>query len=125
VLIALWILTLFALGLWSLTAWGLHAVLTLDAARLGDLKPLIDQIPYGALISQWLPGWQDWLRASIDLTQMLLGWVGGAAPVIVWVLWGVGTIGLLIVAVVLTFIIRRLWGRSSPPGGSGRPGVTA
>jgi hypothetical protein len=114
VVLALWLFTLFVLGLWSLTAWGLHAVLTLDATRLGDLKPLVDQIPYGALIDQWIPGWQDWLRASIDLTQWLLGMVGGAAPVIVWLLWGLGSLVVLGVAVVLTVVIK-LIRRKSPP----------
>lgn len=113
-LIALWILTLFVLGVWSLTAWGLHAVLTLDASQLGDLKPLIDQIPYGELIGQWIPGWQDLLRASIDLTQVVLGWVGGAAPVIVWIVWGLGALLILGVALVLTVVVK-LIARKAPP----------
>lgn len=112
-LIALWILTLIVLGLWSLTAWGLHALLTLDASRLGDLKPLIDQIPYGNLLSDWLPGWQEWLRASIDLTQVLLGWVGGAAPTVVWVLWGLGAFVVLIAALIMTVVIK-MW-QGKPP----------
>ena len=113
-MIALWIFTLFMLGLWSLIAWGLHALLTLDAARLGDLKPLIDQIPYGQVISQWIPGWQDLLRMTIDLTQIVLAWVGSAAPVVVWVVWGFGTMVILVIAALLSLLIK-VMRRSSPP----------
>lgn len=113
-LIALWILTLFVLGAWSLTAWGLHAVLTLDAARVDDLKPLIDQIPHAALIEVWIPGWQDLLRATVDLAQGVIGWVGGAAPVIVWVLWGLGTLVIVGVALLLTLVVRLMTRRSGP-----------
>ncbi len=103
-----WILTLLALGLWSLLAWGTHVVLTLDPAVVGNLKPLVEQIPYGALIEQWVPGWQALLTATIDLTQSALGWLGGAAGVIVWIVWslgallivGGGVVGSVIVALV-------------------------
>ncbi len=112
-IIALWMLALFLLGLWSFAAWGLHAVLTIDPTKLSDLKPLIDQIPYGDLIDQWIPGWQDLLRASVDLCQWVLGWVGGAAPIIVWVVWGLGTLAVLAVTVSLNLLIS-LTRRKSP-----------
>lgn len=112
-MIALWLLTLLALGLWSLTAWGLHAVLTLDTGALADLEPLVDQIPHADLIGQWIPGWQEMLKATLDLAQVLLGWVGGAAPVIVWVVWGLGAALLIGVAVVLSLLLRLLRRRPS------------
>lgn len=105
-MIALWILTLFVLGLWSLTAWGLHALLTLDASALGDLKPLVDQIPYGDVLGTWVPGWQDLLRIAIDFTQVALGWIGAAAPVVVWIVWGVGALVVVAVALVLSMLLR-------------------
>lgn len=117
-LIALWILTLLVLGAWSLTAWGLHAVLTLDAARVGDLKPLIDQIPHAALIEAWIPGWQDLLRATVDLAQVVIGWVGGAAPVIVWVVWGLGTAVILGLALLLTLVVRLITRSTGPTAGT-------
>lgn len=114
-LIALWLLTLLAIGLWSLTAWGLHAVLTLNTGTLGELKPLIDQIPHADVISQWIPGWQQMLQATIDLTQVLLGWLGGAAPIIVWVLWGLGVVTLLGIAGVLTVLVRLIRRKAPRP----------
>lgn len=116
-LIALWLITLFAIGLWSLAAWGLHAVLTLNTAALADLKPLIERIPHADLISQWIPGWQQMLQALVDLTQVVLGWVGGAAPVIVWVLWGLGVAVLLAVAGLLTLLVRLIRSKTPPPAG--------
>jgi hypothetical protein len=104
--IAIWILTVLGLGLWSLVAWGLHALLGLDGqALLGDLKPLIAQIPYGAVIEQWVPGWQGLLEATLALAKTLLGWLGSAGPVLVWVLWGIGAAVLLAIAAVLTLIV--------------------
>ena len=104
--IAVWILTLLGLAVWSLVAWGLHALLGLDGqALLGDLKPLIDQIPYGSVIEAWVPGWQGLLQATLELAQTLLGWLGSAGPVLVWVLWGVGAATLLLIGGVLTAIV--------------------
>ncbi len=117
-MLALWILTLAALGMWSLTAWGLHAVLTLDSSQLSDLKPLVDQIPHADTIGQWFPGFQAILTATIDLTQVMLGWLGGAAPVIVWVLWGLGAAVIVGVALLLSVVIRLLRRRSPPPSGA-------
>jgi hypothetical protein len=105
-----WFLVLLALGLWSLLAWGTHVVLTLDPAMVGNLKPLVDQIPYGALIEQWIPGWQGLLTATIDLTQATLGWLGGAAGVIVWIVWGLGALLIVgggVVGSVVVGLVRK------------------
>jgi hypothetical protein len=105
-----WILTLLALGLWSRLAWGTHVVLTLDPAVVGNLKPLVEQIPYGALIEQWVPGWQALLTATIDLTQSMLGWLGGAAGIIVWIVWGLGAllvVGGGVVGSVIVALVRK------------------
>jgi hypothetical protein len=118
-ILASWVLTLFVLALWTLAAWGLHALLTLDATRVGELKPLVDQIPYGEAISQWIPGWQDLLRLSIDLTQATLGWVGDAAPIVVGVVWGVGALAILAVGVLLTLLVQFIR-RSGSPGVAGK-----
>jgi hypothetical protein len=113
-MIALWILTLLVLGLWSLAAWGVHALLTLDASRLGDLKPLVEQIPYGDVIGAWIPGWQDLLRMTIDFTQVVLGWVGGAAPVVMWIVWGFGALVIVGLGLVLTVVIKLVRRATAP-----------
>jgi hypothetical protein len=110
-LIAAWIFVAFLLGLWSLALWGVHALLTFDPSSLSDLKPLIDQIPYGAVIDRWVPGWQDLLRLAIDLTQRGIAWLGDLAPAIVWTVWGFGALALLGLGGLLTLLVR--WVRRS------------
>jgi hypothetical protein len=106
--IAIWIVTAILLGLWSLTAWGLHGLLMLlsggGGGWAGDLKPLVDQIPLTPVLDQWFPGWQELLRATLDLTQVLIGWLGGAVPLVSWTVWGLGTAGLLLLAGGLTLV---------------------
>jgi hypothetical protein len=105
-LIAAWILIAFLLAFWSLAMWGVHALLSLDPAGLVQLKPLVDQMPYGAVIERWVPGWQELLRLAIDLTQKGLAWLGDLAPAIVWTAWSLGALMLLGLGGVLTLIVR-------------------
>lgn len=104
-LIAIWVLTLLGIALWTLTAWGLQALLTMDPGRLQDLKPLIHEIPFGETIDQWLPGWRALLAVAIDATQSLVAWIGHAAPWLVWAMWGVGTAGLLLLAGIVSLAV--------------------
>lgn len=97
-MILVWVLALLGLVLWSLFAWGVHAVLSIDVSRLQDLKPLIDDFPYGEQIDRWVPGWQALLKLAVDAGQHLLGWVGAAAPWLAWALWLVGAGLILMVA---------------------------
>jgi hypothetical protein len=113
-----WILAFIAIGLWSLVAWALHALLGMDAAALlGDLRPLIQDVPYGGVIEQWVPGWQALLHSVISLAQTLLGWLGGAAGIIVVVIWGLGAAVVVGCAALLTVIIRLLRKDAARPAG--------
>ena len=103
--IAIWILAALALGLWSLLAWGTATLLGLDPSWVADLKPLVDQIPYAAVIDTWLPGWREMLLVVLDFTRWLLGWAGGAGQVLVWVLWGVGALLIAGAAGVLSLVV--------------------
>ena len=110
--ISIWILTALAWALWSLGAWGLHLLLAQDASRLGELGPLIDtlpeRVPYLSLIDNWLPGWREALKLIVDGLQLLFGWIGTAAPVVVWTLWTVGTVLLAGLAIIATYGVRSL-----------------
>ena len=117
--IAIWLITAIVLALWSLAGWGLYQLVASGAQLIGDLKPLIDQIPYAAIVEQWIPGWQDMLKLMLDLVQSLLSWLGGAAPVLVWLVWAVGTGLLLVIAGVLSLavaLIRKSMPPAQPPG---------
>ena len=112
--IAIWLITAIVLALWSLAGWGLYHLVDSGVQLIGDLKPLIDRIPYAAIVEQWIPGWQDMLKLMLDLVQSLLGWLGGAAPLLVWLLWAAGTGLLLVIAGVLSLAVA-LIRKSMPP----------
>lgn len=113
-----WILAFIAIGLWTLVAWALHALLGMDlSALLGDLRPLIQQVPYGGVIEQWVPGWQGLLHSLLSLTQTLLGWLGGAAGVIVIIIWVLGAAVVVGCAALLTLIIRLIRKDAARPAG--------
>ena len=111
----IWILTLLSLALWSLAAWGLHTLLTIDPAWVEDVDALIRQVPYADAIERWFPGWQQMLSAAMDLAQVALGWVGSNAPLVAWIVWGIGALGLLGLGTVLTLIVCLLRERNVAP----------
>lgn len=105
-LIALWIFVGLGVAIWSLLGYGLYALLSLDHEQwLGELKPLIEQVPGGAWLERWFPGWQALAELAVEAVQLALGWLGGAAPIVVWAVWGVGTLLLVGGGAVLSLII--------------------
>jgi hypothetical protein len=105
-IIAVWIVALLGMALWSLVAWGTHAVLTIDPQWLGDLAPLTGQVPYAETLAHWVPGWQELVRTSLEAMQTVLAWVGAGAPAVVIAIWLFGTVLLVGIAIVLTIAIR-------------------
>jgi len=103
--IAIWIIAALTLGLWTLLTWGVGAVLGMDPTWVGNLQPLVAEIPYADLIEAWVPGWQAMVVSLLHLAQSLLGWLGGAGMVVVWVLWGVGAAFIVGTAAVLSLIV--------------------
>jgi len=104
-LIAIWILTLLGLVLWSLASWGLHTLLSIDPRWVEDVEKLIHEIPYAEAIDRWFPGWRELLGVLMDLAEFVLGWVGTNAPLVAWIVWGVGAIVLLLGGLLLTLIV--------------------
>lgn len=120
--IAIWIIAALLLGVWTLLAWGVATLLGLDPSWVGDLKPLVEQVPFAAWLDHWIPGWEAMTLALLDLTRTLLGWAGGAGVVIVWLLWAVGALVLLGCATVLSVVVAlvRRGTRGTPPAPSAR-----
>lgn len=112
--IAVWILALVGLAFWSLVVWGIHVVLAIDPHWVGSLSPQLETMPYAAWLTQWFPGWQELARIGLETTQSALGWVGGAAPVALVIIWAIGAFMLLGVAIVLTIVIKLLRANSAP-----------
>ena len=104
--ILIWTLALLALALWSLLAWGLGTLLGVDPSWVGDLRPLVDKMPFAALLSAWVPGWQTLALALINAMQALLGWVGAGAPFVLWMVWGAGALLLLGCGAVLSLVVK-------------------
>ncbi len=115
---AIWIFTAVLLGLWSLAAWGLHAVVTHGVQWIAELRPLLERLPFGELIEKWMPDWVQGMQLLLDLVQSALGWLGGAAPALgwmVWLAWGVGAALLLLGALVLSGVVAMLRKASPTP----------
>jgi hypothetical protein len=104
-LIAIWIFTLLGLLLWSLASWGLHTLLSIDPRWIVDVEKLIHEIPYAESVDRWFPGWRELLGVLMDLAELVLSWVGNNAPLVAWIVWGVGAIVLLLGALLLTLIV--------------------
>ncbi|MDH4061701.1 MAG: hypothetical protein OEU94_12895 [Aquincola sp.] len=101
----IWIVTLIGLAVWSLAAWGLHSLLSVDPQWLDDVDTLIRNVPWAEAVERWFPGWREMLGVATDLAQLVLGWVGNNAPLVAWIVWGIGALALLGVGVVLTLIV--------------------
>jgi hypothetical protein len=101
----LWIITALLIALWSLLAWGVQALLGLGSGAGTDWVALVAQVPGAAWLEVWLPGWRDAAVFGAQSLSTVLGWIGGAGPIIVWVLWGLGTGAMLIGAALLSGLI--------------------
>jgi hypothetical protein len=103
----IWLLAACGLALWTLLAWGVASLFGLDLGTVGDLRPVLDALPFVWVLDASLPGWRELLLATLELAQTLLAWAGTAGAVVVWVAWGVGAAlivggaGLLSLAVAL------------------------
>ncbi len=106
--LAIWLVALVCLGLWSLAAWGLTLLMGLDPSWLGDLKPLLLQVPYGDWLDQWLPGWQAQVSAMLDLVQGLLGWLGNAGLWLVLAIWALGAVCIVATGGLLSLLVALL-----------------
>lgn len=116
-LIAIWILVALGVAVWSLLGWGLYSLLALDHQQwLGDLKPLLEQVPFGVWLDRWMPGWQALAALAIDSVQWALGWLGGAAPVVVWAVWGLGTLAMVAGGGLLSLLVVLLRDKPRPAG---------
>ena len=61
--------------------------------------------PGGAWLERWIPGWQALAELSIEAVQLALGWLGAAAPIVVWAVWGVGTLVMVGSGALLSLIV--------------------
>jgi hypothetical protein len=122
-----WFVVALLIALWSLAAWALHAVAVWTASNAGALSGIAS----GAGAME-LPGWlAPWVPPEIAqwVSQLLAG-VGpivdtllqaapalaGGVTVAGWVVWGIGSVLLVLLGAGLHLLIA-LWRRRG--GGSG------
>lgn len=123
--LAIWIVAALLVGLWSLLAYGVGTLAGLAAGLSGltaDWNPLLDRIPGAAWMGDWLPGWREAVVSAAQNIGGALGWLGGALPVIVWVVWGLGTVVLLLCAALVSGIAA--WARRSAPATPATPAIS-
>jgi hypothetical protein len=111
--LAIWILTLLLVGLWTLGAWGLSSLLALDPSWVGQVQPWLAKVPFGGWLESWFPDWLQVAQVMLDALRTGLAWLGGAAPVLVWVVWGGGALMLLLLAGALSLLVALIQ-RSTP-----------
>jgi hypothetical protein len=122
--VAVWILAACLLALWSLAAWGLHQLLSVDPARLAGWPERFGEwlaaLPWADRLDGIWPGWQPMLRLAADVLQSVLGWLGEGALWIVWTVWGFGALALALGAALLAWLIGYARRHATPPSAAER-----
>jgi len=111
-----WFLTLALLGAWSLFMWVLHGLAAWSMAGAGTLlaqSQKIDPALLPAWITVWLP--PDWMSAAKAAAADVLPWLESALSALpspqvwlgplAWTVWGVGSLILLLAAVLIHTLI--------------------
>jgi len=121
-IIAIWIVTLLLLGLWSLTAWGLAQIVSTDGAWIAQIGPWLTRLPFGGWLETWFPDWLEQAHAALGLLHGTLAWLGGAMPVLVWLTWGAGALLLVLAGGGLSLLVALIRRNTPTPP---RPPVAA
>jgi hypothetical protein len=129
-----WFVVLGLLALWSVAAWAFHAVAVWAVSNAGALKGAASGALSEALSDAERLGLPDWLAPWIPAegVQAASAWLSGLAPAVewlldaapsladglslaTWVIWGIGSVMLLLVGAGLHLLIA-MWRRRD--GGS-------
>jgi hypothetical protein len=124
-----WIAVFGLLALWSLGAWALNAVAVWSAANAGALAGkagALETLNLPAWLAPWmpeqaLPAVKSLAAALIPMVDSLLAFapsLAGGLTLAIWLLWGLGTLGLLVLGVIAHALIAMLR-RSDPAAPAG------
>ena len=119
-----WFVVFSLLALWSLAAWAFHSITTWAASNAGVLAGG-SGAALGLRVPDWLAPWippelslavASMLSALTPAIDALLGWapaLAGGLSVAVWVVWGIGSVFLVVLGFVLSGLITVLRRRGS------------
>ena len=123
-----WFVVLGLLALWSLGVWAFHAVAVWAVSNAGSLSGAASGVE-GLRLPDWLAPW-----IPPEMVQLVTSLFSGLAPVVeglfqavpalagglsvaTWVIWGLGSVVLILVGAGLHLLIAM--GRRRGGGGSG------
>ena len=119
-----WFVVFSLLALWSLVAWGFHAIAAWLVSNAGALKSDTSEIltlGVPAWLAPWVPpeltsALPAMVSAVTPAVDALLGFapaMAGALSVAVWVIWAIGSVLLIVLGIVLSGLIALLRRRRS------------
>jgi len=128
-----WVVVFSLLALWSLAAWAFHSITTWTVANAGVLAEG-SGVTQGLRMPDWLAPWvppelalalDAMVSALASAIKSLVGWapaLEGGLSVAVWVVWGIGSVLLIVLGFLATALIAFLRRRvAAPASPSGRP----
>ena len=133
-----WLMVFSLLALWSLAAWAMHAVAVWGISDAGALTGAASDTASSAgvlLLPEWLAPWVpqqvaeaiasvvSGLAPAVESLLQAAPALAGGLTVVAWVVWGIGSLLLLMLGAGLHLLIA-LW-RRRDGGGSGPSPVVA
>jgi hypothetical protein len=123
-----WFIVVSLLALWSFAAWGFHSIAAWMVSNAGTLKANSGEI-FSLAVPDWLAPWMPpelisalpaMVSALTPVVDSLLSFapaMGGVLSVAVWVVWGIGSILLVLMGIVLSAVIALMLRRRSARSG--------
>jgi hypothetical protein len=123
-----WFVVFVLLALWSLAAWGFHAIAAWTIANAAGLQGGAGDV-LSLQVPDWLAPWVPpelastlpaMLSALTPTAEFLLGLApefAGVLSVAVWVIWAVGSVLLIVLGIVVSGVIAVLRRRRSAQSG--------
>ena len=122
-----WFLSLALLALWSLACWGMHAVtvwVVSSAGALASGSAVANAILVPGWLKAWMPPelmgqWEAFVSSVGPMVQAVLEAVpalAGGVTFLAWVLWGLGAVLLVALAVGIHILIALAKRHNGGPG---------
>ena len=122
-----WCLSMALLALWSLACWGMHAVtvwVVSSAGALASGSAVANAILVPGWLKAWMPPelmgqWEAFVSSVGPMVQAVLEAVpalAGGVTFLAWVLWGLGAVLLVALAVGIHILIALAKRHNGGPG---------